>query len=178
MRHARRPVLAASVVAILAGGVAPAVAAAPVAPALKSTLKQLKAKTSLPVLLPAVAPIDHLAGKPLYPVVTASAKRWDVVLGYVRGCNGANVCAAGNLAGVRTARALTAADGSPVALRGGVVGRYRGLQCGANCSAPSISFRSRGMSFTYQLKLVLKRGDTDRRALTRIANSALDAGPR
>lgn len=164
---------------LLAAPTTPAQAApAPVAKVLKSTLTKLKAATDLPILLPSFFPVDPLEGKPLYPEVTASAKRWDVVLGYVPDCNGANVCAAGNLAAVKTARTTSAADGAKVKLRGGRTGRYRGPQCGANCSAPAIVFRRDGVTFTIQAKLTLADGQTDRQALIKVANSALAGGLR
>lgn len=178
----RRPTLVLVLASVLAAG-GPAVAQAapaPVAKALRTTLVKLKAKTTLPVVLPSVLPVSPLEGKAsLYPVVTASAKRWDVVLGYVPGCNGANVCAAGNLSGVKSARRLTAGDGKKVTLRGGVEGRFRPLACGANCSAPSITFKRYGVIFSYQLKLDEGGDDaSDRTGLVKVANSALAGGLR
>jgi hypothetical protein len=178
----RRPVLLLALSTVLAAG-APAgaqAAPAPVAKPLRTALKQLKARTTLPVVLPSILPVSPLDGKPsLYPVVSASAKRWDIVLGYVPRCNGANVCAAGNLSGVRTTRALGSGDGRKVALRNGVQGRFRPLSCGASCSAPSISFKRSGLIFTFQLKLDGAKDDpTDRKGLIRVANSALAGGLR
>ncbi len=177
----RRPLLLAVLSSVvLAGAQTGAQAApAPVAKSLRSTLKQLKAKTTLPVVLPSVLPVSPLKGKSLYPEVTASAKRWDVVLGYVPDCNGANVCAAGNLSGEKAARALNASDGQRVTLRGGVQGRFRKLSCGASCSAPSIAFKRYGLIFTFQLKLDGAKDDpTDRKGLIKVANSALAGGLR
>lgn len=175
----RLALLLLPVAALLATPTAPAQAAGePVAKVLRSTLTKLKAATDLPILLPSFFPVDPLQGKPLYPEVTASARRWDVVLGYVPDCNGANVCAAGNLAGVRTAKTTSAADGVKVRLRGGRTGRFRGLQCGANCSAPAIVFRRDGVTFTIQAKLTLAKGQTDKQALIKVANSALAGGLR
>jgi len=175
----RLAVLLVPVAVLVALPAAPAQAApAPVAKVLKSTLTKLKAATDLPILLPSFFPVDPLEGKPLYPEVTATAKRWDVALGYVPDCNGANVCAAGNLAAVKTTRTTSAADGMKVALRGGRTGRFRPLQCGANCSAPAIVFRRDGVTFTIQAKVTLEKGQTDKQALVKIANSALAGGLR
>ncbi|MCW3014487.1 MAG: hypothetical protein JWO02_1579 [Solirubrobacterales bacterium] len=175
----RRSAVLLSLTAVLVGSTTAVHAApAPVAKALQPTLTQLKAKTTLPILLPSVFPVTPLKGKPLYSVVSAKAKRWDVVLGYVPACNGANVCAAGNLSVEKTARKLTSADGSKVKLRDGVVGRYQPLSCGASCSAPSIAFRAHGVIVTYQLKLDLKKGETDRGGFVKVANSALAGGLR
>lgn len=181
MRRSLLPVvLVAALAAAIPLSVGPASAApAPVAKSLRSTLKQLKAKTKLPIVLPSVLAVTPLKGKPLYPVVTASAKRWDVVLGYVPGCNGANVCAAGNLAAVKTTRKLNAGDGKKVTLRHGAEGRFQKMTCGANCAAAAISFRSAGLIFTYQLKLDGSKTDaTDRKGLIAVANSALAGGLR
>lgn len=179
----RRRLLATSVaLAAVALPVAPGAATAapaPVAKSLRTTLTKLKAKTKLPIVLPSVLPVSPLKGKPLYPVVSATARRWDVVLGYVPDCNGANVCAAGNLSGVKTTRKLGAGDGVKVTLRGGVQGRFQKLSCGASCAAPSISFKTAGLIFTYQLKLDGSKTDpTDRKGLVAVANSALAGGLR
>lgn len=179
MRASSRVVAAPAVVAtVLAGGLTPAVAAAPVAPALRAVAAKLHARTTLPVLLPSVLPIVRVAGKPLYSSVSTTGRSWSVELGLAPGCNGANACSAGFLGAVRSAHGPTAADGRRVTLHRGVTGRYRALSCGASCSPPSITFRTAGVTVTYQLKLDLRRGDTDRAALVRVANSALDAGPR
>jgi hypothetical protein len=179
-RSMRRPLLSALVAVSLIMAVPLASAApAPVAKNLRSTLTKLKAKTTLPIVLPSVLPVAPLKGKPLYPEVTASAKRWDVVLGYVARCDGANVCAAGNLSGVKTTRKLNAGDGKKVMLRHGAEGRFQKLSCGASCAAPSISFKTAGLIFTYQLKLDGSKTElTDRKGLIAVANSALAAGPR
>ncbi len=177
----RHPSVLALVAVVAAGAPGGAQAApAPVAKPLRGALVKLKARTSLPIVLPSILPVSPLEGRrSLYPVVTTSARRWDVVLGYVPGCNGANVCAAGELSGVRTARRLGPADGKKVTLRGGLEGRFRPLACGANCSAPSISFRRYGLLFTYALKLDGSKDDpADRQGLIKVANSALAGGRR
>lgn len=155
-----------------------AAAPAPVAKVLQPTLVELKERTELPVVLPSVFPVERLAGKPLYPEVRTTARRWDVTLGFVRDCNGANVCSAGYLSAVKTMRLPSSVDGKAVRLAGGITGRYRALSCGASCSPPEITFRRFGMNVSYQLKLRLKAGETDRQALVRIANSAILGGRR
>lgn len=172
----RRSVLLVAATALLSVA-APAVAAAPVAPVLKGTLAKLKARTKLPILLPSTLPVDR-GGRRLYPTISTDAHSYGVDLGLAPGCGGANVCSVGFLGAVKTAKAPSSADGSKVRLHGGASGRYRGLSCGASCSPPSITFRSAGVNTTYQLKLDLAQGQTDRSALTRLANEALDAGPR
>lgn len=172
------PVAAVVSATLLAGGPTPALAAAPVAPALKAVNAKLHARTTLPILLPSTLPVTRVPGRPLYPSIIATARRWNVELGLAPGCNGANACSAGFLGAVRSAKGPTAADGRRVTLHRGVAGRYRPLSCGASCSPPSITFRTAGVTVTYQLKLDLRAGDTDRAALIRVANSALDAGPR
>lgn len=176
------PVRALALTAALAtaAAAAPAVAAAPasVAPALKGTLTKLKAETTLPVYLPSTFPVERYGKRPLYPVVSTTKTSWGVDLGLVPDCNGANVCSTGFLGAVKTARPLTNADGRYKVTLHGTTGRYRPLSCGASCSPPSITFRAGGVNTTFQLKLVLKKGETDRQVLTRLANQALDAGPR
>jgi hypothetical protein len=177
MRSVRRLVLATGAGLLLATAV-PAVAATPVAPELKGTLQKLKAKTKLPVLLPSTFPVVRNGKKPLYPVISTTSKSWSVTIGLAPDCNGANACSAGYLGATKTPKLPSAVDGKYKVKLHGVTGRYQPLSCGASCSPPAITFRSGGVNFTYQLKLDLAKGETDRSVLTRLANQALDAGPR
>lgn len=176
MRHVRHVFLACGAAAVLIAAT-PAVAAAPVAPALKGTLAKLKTRTTLPILLPATLPVFREGKKPLYPTVSADAKTYDVTLGLVPDC-GANVCSAGYLYAVRTPKLPSVIDGKYTVKLHGRTGRYAPFACGASCSPPSISFRSAGVNYSFSLKLDITRPDTDRSVLTRLANEALDAGPR
>jgi hypothetical protein len=171
---------AAILVAFALSTAVPVIAAtpAPVAPALKSTLAKLKAKSKLPVLLPSTFPIVRDGTKPLYPRIVADSKSYSVDLGLAPDCNGANACSAGYLGATKTPKLPSAVDGKYKVKLHGVTGRYQPLSCGASCSPPAITFRSGGVNFTYQLKLDLAKGETDRQVLTRLANQALDAGPR
>ncbi|WP_354699891.1 hypothetical protein DSM112329_00149 [Paraconexibacter sp. AEG42_29] len=182
MRSARVLTLAgAAAAAVAVAGSAAAVTPVtpdPVAPALTSTLKQLKAKTKLPVLLPSELPVFREGKKPLYPTIGADAKSYAVTLGLVPDC-GANVCSVGYLYALRTKKFPSAAQGKyKVKLRKGATGRYQPLSCGASCTPPTITFRSAGVNYSYSLKLDIKRPDTDRSVLTKLANQALAAGPR
>lgn len=177
MRSAR-PLLLAAGASLALSAAAPAVAATPVAPALKTTLTKLKAKTKLPVLLPSTFPVSPYGKRPFYPRIVTDAKSWSVDMGLVPDCNGANVCSAGYLGATKTPKLPSSADGRYKVKLHGVTGRYQPLSCGASCSPPAITFRSAGVNVTYQLKLDHKKGETDRSLLTRLANEALDAGPR
>ncbi len=172
-----RPTALGLAVAALAA-VPSAAAPAPVASSLRPTLAALKQRTTLPIVLPSVFPVQTLEGKPLFPRIQTTARRWNVDLGLVADCNGANVCTAGYLSAVQSRRPPSSLDGRAVSLRGGLTGRYQPLSCGASCSPPSITFRRYGVNFNFQLKLRRKQGETDRGVLIRIANSALAGGRR
>lgn len=177
MLRLRRSVVAVPLAAALAAA-APAVAAAPVAPALKSTLAKLKTKTKLPILLPSSLPVDSGSRK-LYPLIATSSTDFSVNLGLNADCEGVNACSVGSIGAKKTAKTPSSSDGKyKVSLHGGVTGRYQPLSCGANCTPPAITFRSAGVNTTFQLKLLLAKGETDRSVLTKLANQALDAGPR
>ncbi len=129
-------------------------------------LPKVKAKTSVAVLLPQTMP-DRFDD--YFPERFARENRWTLALGAVEDCHGATACFIARF----TAREGGRASG-PVAidLARGRSGRFQPLSCGASCSPPSIAWHERGATYTIQAKV------GGRRALVRMANSAIRNGPR
>ena len=133
-------------------------------------IPKLNAKSDVPVLLPQSMPDDF---EEYFPTGSARARRWDLGIGAVPHCGGANACFVAAFSGRR--------GGTPfgkraVALARGRRGRFQPLSCGASCSPPSISWKERGVTYTIQAKVVGKQ--TDRALLVKMANEAIRQGPR
>jgi hypothetical protein len=134
-------------------------------------IPKVKDRSEVPVLLPQTMPSDFDA---LFPSVKARTRRWDLDVGAAPDCGGSTACFVAAFTGRR--------GGTPfgkraVDLAAGRTGRFQPLSCGASCSPPSISWRERGATFSIQAKVAVK-GKSDRRVLTRMANSAIRNGPR
>jgi hypothetical protein len=151
---------------------APAVGAARTLPALLA--RQIRAIDAAakapPVLLPRAMPLD---AKHLYPSGGASGKRYDLEIGAVRGCGGANAC----FVAAFTAAPGTTVFGRRVAVTGASRAAFTPLSCGASCSPPQIAFIVHGIRYTIQANLK-KTAKGDRATLIRAAESAISAGPR
>jgi hypothetical protein len=133
-------------------------------------LPDVKAKTTLPILLPQTYTFDV---PKLYASGSGHKRSWDLALAGAPDCGGANVCFEAEFS------ASTA--GAPygrgkATLTGGRHARYAPLQCGASCSAPSIAWRQHGATYTIRANLVGK--GSDRSQLIKLANSAIRAGAR
>ena len=133
-------------------------------------LPRIKARTSVPVLLPQTMPDEF---DRYFPSGFGRERRWGLQLGAVKGCGGATACFIATFSGRK--------GGTPfghrrVQLARGRVGRFKPLSCGASCSPPSIEWKERGATFSIQAKVGTQ--DTERRILTRMANSAIRNGLR
>lgn len=123
-----------------------------------------------PVLLPRALPLD---AKHLYPTGGASGRSYDLGIGAVRGCGGANACFVADF----TAEPGTTVFGKRVTVTGATKAAYHPLSCGASCSPPQIMFVVHGITYTIQANLK-KTATGDRRTLISAAESAITAGPR
>lgn len=165
----------ASVFAVLACGVALAVAGPASA---TNTLpgvfaRQIAAINRTPsapaVLLPASLAFD---ARHLYASGGPAGRSYDLELGAVRGCRGADAC----FVAAFTARRASTTVGRPVTVRGATRAGFAPLSCGASCSPPQIDFLVHGILYTIQARLRTSHGD--RGALVAAAESAIAAGPR
>ena len=149
--------------AVTAALAAPQVA---VPPLFEDELPSVKDKTEIAVLLPQRMPnlFDEY-----FPEASARRRSYDLDLGAAPGCGSATACFVATFTGRK--------GGQPsgpqrVELARGRIGRFQPLSCGASCSPPSISWRERGATYDIQAKV------GGRRALVRMANSAIRHGPR
>ncbi|WP_028058659.1 hypothetical protein [Candidatus Solirubrobacter pratensis] len=134
------------------------------------TLPAVKARTSLPILLPDSMPSDYDA---LYPSGTGSRRSYSIGLAAAPDCGGANACF---VADFSARKGGTPFGRGKVTLTGGRHGRFQPLSCGASCSPPSISWKQGGVTYSIQANVGAKT--TERRALVRMANEAIKRGPR
>jgi len=135
-----------------------------------ASLPQVHAKTRVAVLLPDTLPTEI---DPLYADAFATRKGYELDLGGVPDCGGANACFEAEFTGQK--------GGTPfgmksVKLAKGRHGRFKPLTCGASCSPPSISWKERGATYTIQANVGTQR--TERRILVKLANEAIRRGPR
>jgi hypothetical protein len=134
------------------------------------TLPEVKAKTSIPILLPDSMPSDYDA---LYPSGFGSKREHSIGLGAVQDCGGATACFVADFSGRRGGKPF---GRGKVTLTGGRHGRYQPLSCGASCSPPSISWKQGGATYSIQANVGTQK--TSRRNLVKMANEAIKHGPR
>jgi hypothetical protein len=151
---------------ILAVSAALAAAGVDLPTLLERPLREVKAKTTLTVLLPQKLPDRFDA---YFPGGSARTNRWELEIGAAKDCNGANVCFVARFAGRRRGKPAGRIE---LDLARGRIGRFTPLSCGASCSSPAIEWRERGAVYTIQAKV------PGRRALVRMANSAIRHGRR
>jgi len=133
-------------------------------------LAAVKKITTIDVLLPGQITSDL---RKLYSAGEGRANSYQFELAAVRRCHMATAC---YVAGFFGRRGGKPSNPRRVTLRGGRRGYFRPLRCGASCAAPSLEWVQRGVLYTIEAKLGTRR--TDRRILTRLANSAIRNGPR
>jgi hypothetical protein len=132
-------------------------------------LAALHAKGIGPILLPQTMPKE---AKHVYPTVDVDGKNYELDLGAVANCHGANACFVAEF----SARHMSPFPGAKVKLHGGVTGYYKGLTCGGSCSPPSIDFVQSGFDYTISVNF-----DSEKHAKTTLismADSALEHGAR
>ena len=160
--------------AVACGGVLTAAALASATIALPAVFaRQIAAINRSPgapaVLLPTSLGLD---AHRLFPSGGPAGRSYDLELGAVRNCGGADACFVASF----TARRARTAFGRPVTVRGASRAGFEPLSCGASCSPPQIDFLVRGIRYTIQARLPTSRGDRAR--FVAAAESAIAAGPR
>ena len=122
-----------------------------------------------PVLLPRSMPLD---AKHQFASGGAEQHGYDLEIGAVRHCGGANACFVAGFTAARGAKVF----GRRVTVKGASGAGILPLSCGASCSPPQVDFVWHGVLYTIQANLQTKQ--TDRAALIAAAQSAISAGPR
>jgi hypothetical protein len=133
-------------------------------------LKAVKRISEIPVLLPSRMTVEH---RRLFSEGTGRASRYEFTIGAVKDCGTATAC---YVAGFRGRRGGKPTNPRRIRLRGGRRGYFRPTRCGASCAAPSIEWVQHGVLYEVEAKLGTQR--TERRVLTRLANSAIANGAR
>jgi uncharacterized protein (DUF58 family) len=138
--------------------------------ALADQIAAVKARTDVPVRLPAEMTVEE---GDLFPSGTGDRKGWALGLDAAPDCGGANACFVASFSAQRGARPFGI---QRVRLRGGRIGRFTPLGCGASCSPPQIQWKQGTTVYTIQARVGTRA--TERRMLVRMANSAILHGPR
>jgi hypothetical protein len=167
----RRYLLVLTALAAIAAVAVPAFAASRVnvPREFKSKLSSIKSKSGVPVLLPTRVSSPRPADEVFGTVERVRSGRYHLALGVGRGCHEATACF---IASFFAQRGMAP---NPkyrrVELAQGIVGRFRPIRCGASCSAAKVQWRQGGVAYEIQYK-------GNRRQMVRLANSAINAGPR
>ena len=133
-------------------------------------LVAVKKATTIDVLLPSRFTSDR---PKLYSEGRGGGGSYRFEIGAIRRCGGAGACF---IASFRARRGGKPTNPRKVALRGGRRGYFAPLRCGASCAPPSIQWVQDDVLYTIEGKFGTRR--TERRVLTRLANSAIGKGPR
>jgi hypothetical protein len=129
-------------------------------------LERIGPKTDVPILLPQSMPGDL---DEYFPTGFGREKHWGLQMAGAPNCGGATACFIASFEGSRRGKPF---GRRTLALARGRVGHFTPLSCGASCSPPRIEWRERAATYRIQAKV------PGRRALVKMANSAIRHGPR
>jgi len=138
--------------------------------AFHAQLPKVKAKTTVPVLLPPTLPL--LGKYRVYGSGSATRRSFDLELAGAPNCLGANACFVAMFDGRRGGKLPFKAN---VRLAGGDPAHYRHFTCGGSCSPSSFWFTHGGILYSWQAKDLPRN---EKAIFVRMANQAIDAGPR
>jgi hypothetical protein len=141
-----------------------------VAAELQDILPTLRQKTNLPILLPSKLPPDS---EQLYVQESADESSYSVEIGYAPECSG-SACFLGMFSASKESNGQ---DGDPITLANGIRGYFLEVTC-STCGDSLLSWTQNGVSYLIRYKVA---GETRQQVLEemmRMANSAIQAGPR
>jgi hypothetical protein len=133
-------------------------------------LPKVKAKTTVPVLLPQRYVSDS---KTNVPSASARKKGYTFSIGAVKHCGGATACFIADFSAKRGAKPTFS---KTVKLAHGRTGHFKPLTCGASCSPPILEWRQGGV--LYWIQAHAGSAKQEMRRLKRMANSAIRHGAR
>ena len=144
----------------------------------RSVLAGVKAKTSLPVLLPSELPRPFNDAKHASVGVT-TASEYAVSLYYELGAGDAGFAASFGATDNPRFSPRELGNVHEVKLANGIAGFFRPVNCGGSCAPASLWWEEGAVLYQIQLKLrsTLREQDQQRMIMT-VANSAILAGPR
>ena len=168
----RRPLFIATLVAVLLAvpAAAQTITRIDVPATFERQIDRIHARSSVPILLPSRLPTEEAR---LYPTGGRSGGGYDLELAAAPDCGGANACFVAMFTAQRGGEAL---GRTRVRLSNGRRGWFTPTGCGASCSPPQIQWTERGYLYTIQARVGAV--GTERREITRLANSAIIHGPR
>lgn len=143
-----------------------------------STVRAVKAKTRIPILLPSSLP-DPIAKAKDSTVDSATDDNYAISLYYELGIGDASFAA--NFAG--EGKPNYAPEDLPnvkwIPLTQGLTGFFRPVSCGGSCAPANLWWTENGTLYQIQLHLASTLSEMDQqKALTTVADSAITAGPR
>jgi hypothetical protein len=166
----RIALLAALIAALLPASASAAPFSYQVPDLLERPLAAVKRVSEIPVLLPSRITTEH---PKLYSSGKGRANRYEFEIGAVRNCHSATACFVADLQAKRGGKATGKRQ---VKLAHGITGRFHPTSCGASCASPGIEWVQDGVWYSIEAKLGTKK--TERKVLTRLANSAIKNGAR
>jgi hypothetical protein len=165
-----RRAVAAAVVAISALVAAPAVAGSVALPAVFA--KQINKVNAAPhapaVLLPGSMSLDV---RHAYPTGGPSGSSYDLEIGAVKNCNGADACFVADFQAHKGGKVF----GRTVTVHGASKAGFVGLSCGASCSPPQVDFVVGGVLYSIQANTGRHNARSE---LISAAQAAISAGSR
>jgi hypothetical protein len=129
----------------------------------------IKKATDIAVLLPSRMTSEH---RRLYSAGEGRANRYEIEIGSVPDCHSATACFVADLRARRGGKP----SGRKVKLAKGTTGYFHPTRCGASCASPGMEWVRDGVWYSLEAKLGTQR--TERKLLTRLADSAIRNGPR
>jgi hypothetical protein len=141
-------------------------------------LAHVKAKTSIPVLLPTELPRPFRDAKDA-TVERVAPDEYAVALWYELGAGNAGYAA--SFSGKRNSAYSPRELGNvrKVKLTGGIVGFFRPVSCGGSCAPANLWWKQGASLYQIQLKLGSTLGEKkQQKVIMEVANSAIQAGPR
>lgn len=132
-----------------------------------SILPVVKAKTKVPVRLPAYIP-ESEEPNPIYALVeTVTPSQYKIMLAFTKDCNGGNACRLGGIFAETITPKNPPVMGKNVSLANGITGYFVDATCGANCSDATLTWEQNSGRYT----VAIKAGEMT--TLVKMANSVL-----
>jgi hypothetical protein len=143
-----------------------------------SVLAEVKARTNISLLLPSELP-KPLSNAKHATVDEVKADQYGVLLYYELGVGDAGFAASFLAKKNAPYSPRELANVQKVKLAGGIVGFFRPVSCGGSCAPANLWWEQGGVLYQIQLELPSTIRDKNQQSIiTKIANSAIVAGPR
>jgi hypothetical protein len=135
-----------------------------------SQLPKVKAKTTVPILLPQRYSSDSSTN---FPSAGGRKRSYTFSIGAVKHCGGATACFIADFSARKGAKPTFT---KTVELAHGRTGHFKPLTCGASCSPPMLEWRQGGV--LYWIQAHAGTAKQEKKRLVRMANSAIRHGAR